>query len=50
MGEGLQEWEEEIQKKIAVGLASIERGNVVDGEVVMARLSKKLRKARETQG
>ncbi|MEH1835681.1 MAG: hypothetical protein V7L29_27420 [Nostoc sp.] len=47
---GYQEWEEEIQKKIAVGLASIERGNVVDGEVVMARLSKKLRKARETQG
>ena len=47
---GYQEWEEEQEKKIAVGLASIERGDVVDGEVVMARLSEKLRKARETQG
>ena len=47
---GYQEWEEETQKKIAVGLASIERGDVVDSEVVMARLKEKLRKARETQG
>ncbi|MGJ5634107.1 type II toxin-antitoxin system ParD family antitoxin [Nostoc sp. CALU 1950] len=47
---GYQEWEEETQKKIAVGLASIESGDVVNGEVVMARLSDKLRKARETQG
>ncbi|MEH2092874.1 CopG family transcriptional regulator [Nostoc sp. 'Peltigera membranacea cyanobiont' 213] len=47
---GYQEWEEETQKKIAVGLASIESGDVIDGEVVMARLSEKLRKARETQG
>ncbi|QLE48817.1 type II toxin-antitoxin system ParD family antitoxin [Nostoc sp. C057] len=47
---GYQEWEEETQKKIAVGLASIERRDVIDSEVVMARLSEKLRKARETQG
>ncbi|MDZ7951722.1 MAG: type II toxin-antitoxin system ParD family antitoxin [Nostoc sp. DedSLP03] len=47
---GYQQWEEETQKKIAVGLASIERGDVIDGEVVMTRLSEKLRKARETQG
>ncbi|MEH2156566.1 ribbon-helix-helix domain-containing protein [Nostoc sp.] len=47
---GYQEWEEETQKKIAVGLISIERGDVIDGEVVMARLSEKLRKARETKG
>jgi antitoxin ParD1/3/4 len=47
---GYQEWEEETQKKIAVGLASIERGEVIDGEVVMAQLSDKLRKGRETQG
>ncbi|MFW9264625.1 hypothetical protein [Nostoc sp. CALU 546] len=39
-----------LDKKIAVGLASIERGDVIDGEVVMARLSEKLRKARETPG
>jgi len=47
---GYQEWEEETQKKIAVGLASIERGDVLDGQVVMAQLQEKLRKARETQG
>jgi len=45
-----QEWEEETKKKLAAGLASIERGDVVDGEVVMARLEEKLRKARQTQG
>jgi len=47
---GYQEWEEETQKKIAVGLASIERGDVVNGEMVITRLEEKLRKARETQG
>ncbi|MBN3957552.1 type II toxin-antitoxin system ParD family antitoxin [Nostoc sp. NMS8] len=46
---GYQEWEEETQKKIAVGLASIENGDIVNGEVVMARLSEKLRKARDTE-
>ena len=35
------------QKKIAVGLSSIERGNIVEAEVVMARLSDKLGKVRE---
>ncbi|OKH32230.1 CopG family transcriptional regulator [Calothrix sp. HK-06] len=45
-----QEWEEETRKKIAVGLAQVERGQVVDGEVVMAQLQDKIRKARENQG
>lgn len=45
-----QEWEEETRQKIAIGLAQIERGEVVDGEVVMARLTEKIRKARENQG
>jgi antitoxin ParD1/3/4 len=44
---GYQEWEEETRQKIAVGLAQIERGQVVDGEVVMAQLQDKIRKARE---
>ncbi|OYD97867.1 CopG family transcriptional regulator [Nostoc sp. 'Peltigera membranacea cyanobiont' 210A] len=35
---GYQEWEEETKKKLADGLASIKRGDVVGGEVVMARL------------
>ncbi|NDJ21113.1 type II toxin-antitoxin system ParD family antitoxin [Nostoc sp. B(2019)] len=47
---GYQEWEEDTRKKIAVGLAQIERGEVLDSEVVMARLEEKLRKARENQG
>ncbi len=47
---GYQEWEESTKKKLSAGLVSIERGDVVDSEVVMTRLSDKLRKARETQG
>lgn len=47
---GYYEWEEETKKKLAAGLASIERGDLVDSAVVMARLEDKLRKARETQG
>ncbi|MBO3462072.1 type II toxin-antitoxin system ParD family antitoxin [Aetokthonos hydrillicola Thurmond2011] len=47
---GYQEWEEETRKKLVAGLASIERGDVVHGQVVMARLEEKLRKARENQG
>ncbi|MBD2303580.1 type II toxin-antitoxin system ParD family antitoxin [Nostoc sp. FACHB-190] len=46
---GREQWEEETKKKLAVGLADIERGDVVDGEVVMERLQEKLRKACETQ-
>lgn len=47
---GYQQWEEETRKKIAVGLAEIEQGEVVDGEVVMTRLQDKIRKARNNQG
>ncbi|GAA6623667.1 type II toxin-antitoxin system ParD family antitoxin [Scytonema sp. NUACC26] len=43
---GYQEWEEETRKKVAIGLAQIERGEVLDGEVVMKRLEEKLQKAR----
>ena len=47
---GYQEWEEETRQKIAVGLAQVERGEVVDGSVVMAQLTEKIRLARESQG
>ncbi|MEH2389721.1 MAG: type II toxin-antitoxin system ParD family antitoxin [Nostoc sp.] len=40
---GDQDWEEETRKKIAVGLGQIERGEVLNGKVVIARLEKKLR-------
>lgn len=42
MGEGLSGMGRRNPEKIAVGLPSIERGDVVNGEVVMARLSHKL--------
>jgi len=44
---GYQEWEEETQKKISVGLASIERGEVLDAKLVMAQLLDKLSKVRQ---
>jgi len=47
---GYREWEDETRQKLAVGLAQIERGELIDGEVVMKRLEEKLRKARESQG
>jgi antitoxin ParD1/3/4 len=34
---------------VAVGLAQIERGEVVESAVVMARLQEKIRMARENQ-
>jgi antitoxin ParD1/3/4 len=47
---GYQEWEEETRQQIAVGIAQMERGEVVDGEVVMARLQDKISKVRNHQG
>ena len=47
---GYQKWEEETRKKIAVGLTQIEGGEVVDGEVVIARLQDKIRKAHDNPG
>ncbi|HLO86066.1 MAG TPA: type II toxin-antitoxin system ParD family antitoxin [Nostocaceae cyanobacterium] len=46
---GYQQWVEETREKVAVGLAQIERGEVIDSEVVMARLQEKIRIARENQ-
>ncbi|MDJ0619670.1 MAG: type II toxin-antitoxin system ParD family antitoxin [Calothrix sp. MO_192.B10] len=46
---GYQEWEEKTREKVAVGLAQIERGEVLDGEVVIARLEEKLLQARRSQ-
>jgi antitoxin ParD1/3/4 len=46
---GYQEWEQETREKLAVGLAQVEQGEVIDGDVVMARLHEKIRQARESQ-
>lgn len=37
-------WLEETRQKVAVGIEQINRGEVLDGEVVMAQLQEKLRK------
>ena len=41
------EWLEETRKKVAVGIEQLNRGEKLDGEVVIAQLQAKLRKARE---
>jgi antitoxin ParD1/3/4 len=38
---------EELRQKIDVGLAQIERGEVVDGETVIAMLQEKIRKFKQ---
>ncbi len=45
-----QEWLEETRKKVAVGIEQLNRGQLTDGKVVIARLREKLNKAREAQG
>lgn len=42
-------WLKETQKKVEVGLAEIERGEVLDTEVVINQLKDKLRQKREAQ-
>jgi len=37
-----QEWLEETKKKVAVGIAQLNQGEGIDGEVVIARLREKL--------
>lgn len=45
-----EKWVEETRKKVAIGLEQLDRGEGIDGEVVIARLRDKLHKARESQG
>ncbi|MGB3265764.1 MAG: type II toxin-antitoxin system ParD family antitoxin [Microcoleus sp.] len=47
--DGYQEWVDETRPKVAAGLAQLERGEGIDGEVVIARLREKFRKMRENQ-
>jgi antitoxin ParD1/3/4 len=44
---GYQEWEEEQEKKISAGLASIKRGEVLDAKLVMAQMLDKLSKVHQ---
>ncbi|MGF1673114.1 MAG: type II toxin-antitoxin system ParD family antitoxin [Rivularia sp. (in: cyanobacteria)] len=46
---GYQKWVEETRQKVEVAVEQLERGEGIDGEVVVERLREKLRKARENQ-
>jgi antitoxin ParD1/3/4 len=43
------EWLEITRQKVAIGLQQIERGEVIDGETVIARLQEKINQARSAQ-
>jgi len=45
-----EKWVEETREKVAVGIAQLDRGEGIDGEVVIARLREKWKKAGENQG
>lgn len=44
-----EQWLEETRKKVAIGIEQLDRGEGLDGEVVVAQLQEKFRKAREAQ-
>jgi antitoxin ParD1/3/4 len=45
-----EKWLAETREKVTVGLAELDRGEGIDGEVVIANLREKFKKARESQG
>lgn len=45
-----QQWVEETREKVEVAIDQLNRGEGIDGEVVVEQLREKLRKARELQG
>lgn len=45
--EGYKKWEDEVRKKVKISAEQLDRGEGLDGEVVIARLKEKLRKAWE---
>jgi antitoxin ParD1/3/4 len=44
-----EKWVEETREKVAIGIAQLDRGEGIDGEIAIARLREKLRKARDRQ-
>lgn len=44
-----QKWVEETRPKVATGIAQLDRGEGIDGEIVIARLQEKFRKIRENK-
>ncbi|MBD2447546.1 type II toxin-antitoxin system ParD family antitoxin [Nostoc sp. FACHB-152] len=48
--QGYQQWVEETRQKVEVAIEQLDRGEGIEGEVVIERLRSKLRQPRETQG
>ncbi len=48
--QGYQQWVEETRQKVEVAIEQLDRGEGIDGEVVVESLREKLRQAREAQG
>jgi antitoxin ParD1/3/4 len=46
---GYQNWVEETRQKVEVAVEQLDRGEGIDGEVVVERLREKLHQARENQ-
>ncbi|MTJ50473.1 type II toxin-antitoxin system ParD family antitoxin [Dolichospermum sp. UHCC 0259] len=47
---GYQTWVEETREKVDVAIEQLDRGEGINGEVVISQLRDKLRQAREIQG
>jgi antitoxin ParD1/3/4 len=47
---GYQQWVEETREKVDIAIEQLDRGEGIEGEVVISQLRDKLRKAREIQG
>ncbi|EKF03030.1 hypothetical protein FDUTEX481_05833 [Tolypothrix sp. PCC 7601] len=44
-----EKWVEETRQKVAIGIAQLDQGEGIDGEIAIARLRKKLHQARDRQ-
>ena len=47
---GYQNWVEETREKVDVAIEQLDRGEGIDGDIVISQLRDKLRLAREIQG
>ena len=47
---GYQNWVAETREKVDVAIEQLDRGEGIDGDVVISQLRDKLRQAREIQG
>ena len=47
---GYQNWVEETREKVDIAIEQLDRGEGIDGDIVISQLRDKLRQARERQG